>query len=102
MRSKQDPDEIVLERLEKKHDQLEELIRGAGERDNEDYFRDLRIRVRKVGGRFYLAITWYGWKPPPGSAVYAPKGCWLCPWYRIVDSEGVEAWECGLEIAEVF
>ena len=93
-----DSDEIALERLEDVQDELEEIIRAAEERDGKDYFKDLRIRVRKAAGRYYLALTWYRSKPPSGSVIYAPYGCWLCQWYKILDKQGVSAWESGLEV----
>ncbi|HLX60643.1 MAG TPA: hypothetical protein VKX17_05120 [Planctomycetota bacterium] len=95
-----DRDEEILERLEDLQDELEEIVAATGENDDENYLQDLRIRVRKAGGRFFLALTWYRAEAPSGSAIYPPNGSFLFKWYKTLDRDGFEVWVSALEIAK--
>jgi len=90
-------DDDLLERLGAVHDALEEMIRNAEVRDQEDYMRDIRIRVRAYEGRYYLNVMCYRSKVLEPSVVYAPINCLISPWYRTMDREGEMIWECGVE-----
>ena len=71
---REDKDEAALDRLNDFQDDLEDIVTAAGDRDGEDYLKDLKARPRKIGGRYYLALYWYRVEPPSHSVVYAPFG----------------------------
>jgi hypothetical protein len=92
-----DREEDILDQLEELNDELEEIVRAAGNRDHDDYWRDLRIRVRKADGHYFLKLYWYRADPPAASVVYAPRGWWMSQWYKGVDRSGTVVWEGGIE-----
>ncbi|MCY3022001.1 MAG: hypothetical protein NTW87_23565 [Planctomycetota bacterium] len=47
-----------------------------------EFGRELRIRVRRDSGLYYLGLTWYGTEQPRGSFVYPPIGWAMMAWRR--------------------
>lgn len=100
MQEDRDEDEEILDRLADGQDALEEIVRAASERDDKDYLRLLTVRVRKAGGKHYLALTWNADGPPTSSILYAPSGFWTTQWYKGKDKAGRTVWENGLDLEE--
>ena len=50
--------------------------------ENFEFGRELKIRVWRGGGLYYLGLTWYGVDEPSGSLLYPPLGWAMTAWRR--------------------
>ena len=100
IKMRDDDAEHLLESLEIAQDALGEIVSETSARDGIDYSSLLKVHVRAADRLIYLALTWHGTTPPPGSAVYAPPGFWISRWYKTIDRNGVAVWDACLEANE--